>query len=321
MVVMNTTKVNLSEVSGSLYEIPPIQSLQLDLKVVLGIVQAEGEKISDEGYLFGTHIGPTLEITNSTPLPAERVRKEYEMDRQREIADRDHLAEKQMFQSELSEWFKQSQMDSKVVGWYYIAWPDAVTTKDVIEAQLAFEREHPHFVLLAYDPWKSAAGKLGLRALRLTAKCRQFFQMEALGRPTEAGGSLDGEIYEEIPLSIHIPLLSQVFLHDTDFEQNSIRDETVYAQENEQEIFLKRQINNISNSLDALQVDVSDCVGLRPNRRYQKELSDVKHDAKRNGLIHSRTLAEDTNFLQGLIKQMQGNVSLLGELCEEKSCV
>ena len=321
MVGVSTSKANLAESSVSIYDTPAVEKVQVDLKVALGIIQAEHEQISVEGYLFGVHIGSTMEITNSTPLPPERISKEYDSERLRDTAEKDFLEDRENFQAELSASYKQLQMDSKVVGWYYIAWPDPVTSKEVLQAQIAFENKDPHFVLLSYDPWRSASGNLSLRALRVTKKFAAMFQHDFQSKKFDAINVHEIDVFQEIPIEIHAPLLNQLFLYDAKFESSVCADGNIYYSEKEHEAYIRRHISSLSHTLEGLQIDLADCSGMRQNRRFQRDTRETEAEARKSGHLHCQTIKADAAHINTLTKQVGQNASLLEALCEanEKS--
>ena len=318
MIGVSISKDNIADSGVSIYETPRIEKVSVDLKALLGIIQAEQEQISADGYLFGAQVGSTLEVTQSTPLPPEKMGKENESDRNREVAEKDFMEDRQNFQTELSDSYRQLQMDSKVVGWYYVSWPDPVTSREVVQAQAAFEGRDPNFVLLSYDPWKSASGELAMKAQRLTPEYAEVLKSDQMMKKYQDFINIKKPMFEEIPIEIHVPLLGQLFLYDTNLSKKACFDGNIFFKERENEAYTKRHINSMVYSLDNLQLELADCCGMRHNRRFQRDLRETEVESKKQAHIYCETIKSDALHLDTLVQKASENASLLEALSKNR---
>eukprot|EP00760_Papus_ankaliazontas_P015189 PhM_4_TR16393/c0_g1_i1/m.88306/K03247/EIF3H; translation initiation factor 3 subunit H len=270
-----------------------INCVRFDARVLSSMIQNDSMCIQmDEGYLFGVAVGDVLEITNCISLPPEKTSTEYESEAQKEAAHRQFLDDRQKYQSTFADCFRRMNMDSEVVGWYNVAFPEGPASKSVVEVQYQSQADSPTFIMVSYDPFRSLSGKLQLRVMRLT---KEYMTLRAKGELTQRGvtdaGLVSAGIYEEIPYDVHVPLLTRVFLYETDVaRREGARDGNAVMAEREHSAYLKRCLGNIASSLDSLSRDLGECTG-KPMRRKGRDTNEAA--ARHSSLLTSRGLVPD----------------------------
>ena len=249
-------------------------------------------------------------MTHQSGLPPEKdTGSHFDSEAARELAAKKFLEERQSYQTTLAELLRKIQYDSEVVGWYRLGGADAPTSREVLDAQGAYELSSPNFVLVVYDPWRSMAGGCVLRVLQLS-KAYKALRRRGDFSPQcpEMQEMLKGEgVYREVSYSVHVPLLAQVFLRENAIQYESCDGNSVLA-EREQTAYLKRSYTDLTGSIEELSRSLGDCLDLKWSRRKSRELTkEQEGEARHNCLLLSRQLQEDCDHLIEFSKEMARN--------------
>ena len=144
---------------------PSTDVVELDSLVVLKIIQHCQEALPAfvTGQLLGLDIGRTLEVTNCFPFP-----RKDEAETQRGAADADEDDDGAEYQMEMMRCLREVNVDNNTVGWYQSTYFSSFIDESCIETQFNYQENIKNCVVLIYDPSRTRAAGLALRAFRLT---------------------------------------------------------------------------------------------------------------------------------------------------------
>eukprot|EP00744_Colponema_vietnamica_P002921 GILI01004536.1.p1 GENE.GILI01004536.1~~GILI01004536.1.p1 ORF type:complete len:330 (+),score=117.75 GILI01004536.1:107-1096(+) len=192
-----------------------VEIIKLDALAVLKVIKHCRENLPSlvSGQLLGLDFDTSLEITNCFPFPGNT---------EEENEDEDETAE---YQFNMLRSMREVNCDSTTVGWYQSAFLDSFLSADMIESHFQYQDAVKKSVVIVYDPLKTNAGTLALRAFRLRDAFMAVYKSQDFtqDRLTELG--LDSsDIWQEIPIQINIPALVQSFLADYGEKDSTICD-------------------------------------------------------------------------------------------------
>lgn len=182
----------------------PLESVVLDSLVVLKIVKHAKESFPDlvTGQLLGLEMDGILEATNSFPFPSRG-----------EEDDGDEYGAN--YQVEMMRQLKEVNMDSNTVGWYQSTYLGTFLNKSMVETQFNYQDTIPKCVALVYDPLQSTDDTFSLRAFRLTDAFMDLYRRGKFSQNIlEEAGFSWSQVFEEVPITIHNPLLSSVYMYE-----------------------------------------------------------------------------------------------------------
>jgi len=182
----------------------PLESVVLDSLVVLKIVKHSKEAFPDlvTGQLLGLEMDGILEATNCFPFPSR--------------GDDDDAEEYGAnYQVEMMRHLKEVNMDNNTVGWYQSTYLGTFLSKSMIETQFNYQDTIPKCVALVYDPLQSNEDTFSLRAFRLTDAFMALYRAGKFSQKTLEQSEFSwSQVFEEVPITIHNPLLSSVYLYE-----------------------------------------------------------------------------------------------------------
>jgi len=154
------------------------------------------------GMLLGLDVENTLQVTHCFGY----VQKGSE---EGQTAD-----DGEQYQMDMLRRLREVNVDSNTVGWYQTTHLGSFFSDTVIEMQYLYQQQIPSSILLVYDPLQSRIGKPSFKALRLSS---EFMVKYAESKDTNKA-ALDkfpsGQMFTEIPISIHSPAIVEAFLID-----------------------------------------------------------------------------------------------------------
>mmetsp|Transcript_25433 Transcript_25433/g.58678 ORF Transcript_25433/g.58678 Transcript_25433/m.58678 type:complete len:339 (-) Transcript_25433:112-1128(-) len=163
------------------------------------------------GSLLGLDIGDVLEITHAFPFPAPRPRPNPDdvIAAASAAADDADQLEGYEYQLEMMKMLREVNVDNNCVGWYQSTYLGSFSTSALVENQYSYQVDlSRNSVVVLYDPTRTTAGTLALRAYRLSDK--------AVAMRTSGSNAYipPGEIFEEIPVILKNPGLVRALLFD-----------------------------------------------------------------------------------------------------------
>jgi len=182
---------------------PDISLVQLDGLVVLKIIKHCGDNVPDSvtGQLLGLDVGGRLDITDVFPFPT--------LD-----ADEDSDA----YQLAMMKCLRTVNVDINAVGWYQSSFLASFLTQNLVEAQYNYQKAIPTSVLLVYDPLRTTAGHLHLKAYRLTDAFMRTYpqqqQQPAKGDRKTKFDFTSSDILQKLPIKVHNSHLVHAFLYE-----------------------------------------------------------------------------------------------------------
>jgi translation initiation factor 3 subunit H len=260
-----------------------VRVVQLDGLVLLKILKhcKENGVKQVTGQLLGLDVNGRLEVTNAFPYPS------------------DSSEENDAYQIEMMKCLRTVNVDNNTVGWYQSAFLSNFFTQSVVDAQVAFQKEIPASVLVVYDPQRTTAGRLALKAYRLTdVYMAQFTSGAAASKaPAKKSEALSGEIFEEVPIKVHNSHLVHAFLYELR-EHKAMRCEldrlTLTANP-----FLEKNLELISAAIDDLGAEQSKFQFhqrqvARQKQQQQQHIQKIEEDNESRKLLGKTPLpAED----------------------------
>lgn len=90
------------------------------------------------------------------------------------------------FVEELEEQMKQClravNVEHHIVGWYRSAYLGHFVTREVVINQFEYQKDIPNSVFIVFDPTRTTAGRLALKAYRLTEEFMELFRKQQFGQ-------------------------------------------------------------------------------------------------------------------------------------------
>mmetsp|Transcript_13561 Transcript_13561/g.27022 ORF Transcript_13561/g.27022 Transcript_13561/m.27022 type:complete len:346 (+) Transcript_13561:146-1183(+) len=162
------------------------------------------------GSLLGLDVGGALEITHAFPFPAPRPRANPDdvVAAAASPAD-DDGPEGHEYQLEMMKMLREVNVDNNCVGWYQSTYLGSFSTPALVENQYSYQVDlSKNSVVILYDPTRTTAGALAIRAYRLSDA--------AVAARTSGSNAYvpPGEIFEEIPVVLRNPGLVRALLFD-----------------------------------------------------------------------------------------------------------
>jgi len=157
----------------------------------------------------------------------------------------------EQYQIDMLRRLREVNVDSNTVGWYQTTHLGAFFSDTVIETQYLYQMQIPQSILLVYDPLQSRIGKPAFKALRLTP---QFVTKYTETRETNKSALNDfpsGNMFMEIPISIHSPVIVEAFLVDWAI-MDPISTTQIDNLDVENQVFLEKNVQLLIGSLQDL---------------------------------------------------------------------
>lgn len=191
------------------------------------------------GQLLGLDIGRTLEVTNCFPFPTRNEEEGAEED------------DGQEYQVEMMKCLREVNVDNNTVGWYQSTYLGSFLNDSMIETQFNYQEYIKNCVVVIYDPVRTTAGNLCLKAFRLTDS---FLALYREGKFTaEVLGATDvtsSSILEELPIRIHNShLVNALLLEMSEAGQDSCDAERLEFSTNP---FLEKHLEFLVECIDDL---------------------------------------------------------------------
>jgi translation initiation factor 3 subunit H len=215
------------------------------------------------GQLLGLDQDGCLEVTNCFAFPKD---------------DSPEAAEKTaQYQREMMVRLREVNVDSNTVGWYR-ADMSGLQDAAMVQSQFNYQSQIRNCVCIVYDPVRSSANGLALKAYRLTDT---FMAMYKTGKFTAKGGDLPGTgVFEELPIKVKNSFLISGLLGELD------------AQRNEAALdFSGLDTNGLSTNVETALEAMHDCVDelTEEQRRFQMWQRDSQRlQAQQQAIIQKR---------------------------------
>merc|ERR1712125_118248 len=121
----------------------------------------------------------------------------------------------------------------------------------VIDHQYYYQIQIPRSVLLVYDPLQSRIGKSAFKALRLTPAFMEKYTDMISGNKSALNDFPSGNMFVEIPISIHSPVIVEAFLMDWAIA-DPVTTTQIEALDVENQVFLEKNVQLLIQSLQEL---------------------------------------------------------------------
>mmetsp|Transcript_28009 Transcript_28009/g.90568 ORF Transcript_28009/g.90568 Transcript_28009/m.90568 type:complete len:342 (+) Transcript_28009:28-1053(+) len=195
-------------------EPPPVPALpeqsqvdvvELDGLVVLNIIRhCQGALPSFvTGQLLGLDIGRTLEVTSCFPFPGKGEDGE-------QAGEDEDGAEYQM---EMMRCLRDVNVDSNTVGWYQSTYFSSFIEESCIETQFNYQENIKNCVVIIYDPSRTRATGMALRAFRLTDAFMGLYREGRFTLSSLAAANLaTSDVFQELPIKVRNSHMSSALL-------------------------------------------------------------------------------------------------------------
>eukprot|EP00327_Prymnesium_parvum_P043981 CAMPEP_0205853806 /NCGR_PEP_ID=MMETSP1083-20121108/1746_1 /ASSEMBLY_ACC=CAM_ASM_000430 /TAXON_ID=97485 /ORGANISM="Prymnesium parvum, Strain Texoma1" /LENGTH=333 /DNA_ID=CAMNT_0053215095 /DNA_START=12 /DNA_END=1013 /DNA_ORIENTATION=+ len=229
---------------------PTTDVVELDSLVVLKIIQHCQEALPAfvTGQLLGLDIGRTLEVTNCFPFP----RKDEGEQRGDDEPDDDGAE----YQMEMMRCLREVNVDNNTVGWYQSTYFSSFIDESCID-QFNYQENIKNCVVLIYDPSRTRAAGLALRAFRLTEMFMSLYKDGKISFESLSGASRsNGEVFHELPIKVRNSHLSSALLLELQGECGINANASDFDRlELHTNPFLEKQMQLLIESIDDLQVE------------------------------------------------------------------
>jgi len=218
-----------------------IKMVKVDALVILQIMKhcRHQAPMHVTGQLLGIDVDDTLQVTHSFGYVNKGNGEE-----ENRTADQG-----EQYQIEMLRALREVNVDSNTVGWYQTTHLGQFFNDTVIEMQYLYQLQIPRSVLVVYDPLQSAVGKSPFKAFQLTAgfmlkhkESKEFNSMALVDFPSS-------EMFKEIPIHIHYPLLIETFLVDWALSDPISTTTQLESLDIENQAFLEKNIQLLLGSM------------------------------------------------------------------------
>jgi translation initiation factor 3 subunit H len=218
-----------------------IKRVEIDALVILQVMKHCRQHVPNtvSGVLLGLDVEDTLQVTHSFGYAQKQ-------------AD-EHLQEdSEVYQLDMLKRLREVNVDSNTVGWYQTTHLGQFFSEQVIETQYAYQMQIPRTILLVYDPLQSAIGKPAFKAFRLTP---EFVKKQTEAREANQSALNDfpsGDMFMEIPISIHSPVIVEAFLVDWCISDPISTSAQLDTLDVENQAFVEKNVQLLISSLQEL---------------------------------------------------------------------
>jgi translation initiation factor 3 subunit H len=226
---------------SSFQEDAEIKRVEIDALVILQVMKHCRQHVPNtvSGVLLGLDVEDTLQVTHSFGYAQKQ-------------AD-EHLQEdSEVYQLDMLKRLREVNVDSNTVGWYQTTHLGQFFSEQVIETQYAYQMQIPRTILLVYDPLQSAIGKPAFKAFRLTP---EFVKKQTEAREANQSALNDfpsGDMFMEIPISIHSPVIVEAFLVDWCISDPISTSAQLDTLDVENQAFVEKNVQLLISSLQEL---------------------------------------------------------------------
>jgi len=262
-------RVSSPMASAAASSTPTTDVVELDSLVVLKIIQHCQEALPAfvTGQLLGLDIGRTLEVTNCFPFP-----RKDDAEQQRGNADEDADDDGAEYQMEMMRCLREVNVDNNTVGWYQSTYFSSFIDESCVETQFNYQENIKNCVVLIYDPSRTRAAGLALRAFRLTEAFMALYKEGKITFDSLAGANqTNGKIFEELPVKVRNSHLSSALLLELQDEcginANAADFDRLELHTNP---FLEKQMQLLIESIDDLQMESHKLQHYDRNQQRQK---------------------------------------------------
>ncbi|EOD30958.1 hypothetical protein EMIHUDRAFT_352743 [Emiliania huxleyi CCMP1516] len=247
----------------------PSMVVELDGLVVLKVLNHCQSALPSfvTGQLLGMDIGRTVEVTNCFPFPGKS--EDVGGGGADDAAGDGDGAEYQM---EMMRCLRDVNVDNNTVGWYQSTYFSSFIEESCIETQFNYQQHIKTAVLLVYDPARTRATGMPLRAFRLTDHFMALYREGKFTLQAVAAANLPrSEVFEELPLKVRHSHLSSALLLDLQPECNLPAGGADFARlELHTNPFLEKQMQLLIECTDDLQQESSKLQHYERNTQRQK---------------------------------------------------
>lgn len=221
-----------------------ITMVEVDALVILQIMKHCRQNVPAPvtGQLLGLDVDDTLQVTHSFGY----VQKGAGEDESR-TAD-----EGEQYQIEMLRALREVNVDSNTVGWYQTTHLGQFFNDTVIQTQYLYQIQIPRSVLIVYDPLQSAVGKAPFKAFRLTPGFMERHRETKESNPFALNDFPSSDMFTEIPIHIHSPLLVEAFLVDWALADPVATTTQLEALDIESQAFLEKNVQLLISSMQDL---------------------------------------------------------------------
>lgn len=218
-----------------------IKRVEIDALVILQVMKHCRQHVPNtvSGVLLGLDVEDTLQVTHSFGY-AQKQADEHLQD------------DSEAYQLDMLKRLREVNVDSNTVGWYQTTHLGQFFSEQVIETQYAYQMQIPRTILLVYDPLQSAIGKPAFKAFRLTP---EFVKKQTEAREANQSALNDfpsGDMFMEIPISIHSPVIVEAFLVDWCISDPISTSAQLDTLDVENQAFVEKNVQLLISSLQEL---------------------------------------------------------------------
>jgi translation initiation factor 3 subunit H len=237
-------------------------------QVVLKIIKHSRDTPTDvvTGQLLGLDQDGCLEVTNCFAFPKDESEQAGE-----KIAQ---------YQREMMIRLREVNVDSNTVGWYR-ADMSGLQDAAMVQSQFNYQSQIRNCVCIVYDPVRSSANGVALKAYRLTDT---FMAMYKSGKFSAKGGDLPGTgVFEELPIKIKNSFLISGLLTELGAQRNDAALD-----------FSGLDTNGLSTSMESAIESMHECVDelTEEQRRFQMWQRDSQRLHAQQAAIIAKRKAE-----------------------------
>lgn len=218
-----------------------IKMVKVDALVIMQIMKhcRHQAPLHVTGQLLGLDVDDTLQVTHSFGYVHKGSGEE-----ENRAADQG-----EQYQIEMLRALREVNVDSNTVGWYQTTHLGQFINDTVIEMQYLYQSQIPRSVLVVYDPLQSAVGKPPFKAFQLTAGFTQKYKESQEINALALVDFPSSEMFKEIPIHIHYPLLVETFLVDWALSDPVSTTTQIEALDLENQAFLEKNIQLLIGSM------------------------------------------------------------------------
>mmetsp|Transcript_35667 Transcript_35667/g.59129 ORF Transcript_35667/g.59129 Transcript_35667/m.59129 type:complete len:338 (+) Transcript_35667:101-1114(+) len=268
---------------------PQVDVVELDGLVVLKIIKHCQGALPGfvTGQLLGLDIGRTLEVTNCFPFPNKE-----DTEARAEGAEEDEDGAE--YQMEMMRCLREVNVDNNTVGWYQSTYFSSFIEDSCIETQFNYQENIKNCVVIIYDPSRTRATGMTLRAFRLTDTFMALYKEGKFTLDSLASANLStSDVFQELPIRVRNSHLNSALLLELQDECGANPNHSDFQRlELHTNPFLEKQMQLLIECIDDLQQESNKLQHHERNVQRQK-IAQQQYLLKKKGDAQARMLKGD----------------------------
>eukprot|EP01047_Picozoa_sp_COSAG01_P057731 COSAG01_NODE_6711_length_3533_cov_1.735294_1_plen_307_part_00 len=215
-----------------------VREVEIDGLVVLKIIKhcRQFARQVVTGQLLGLDEAGTMEVTNCFALPNDSG---------------DDPQKTASYQTEMMTRLREVNVDSNTVGWYQSASMGQFQSASVIESQYNYQSAIRNSVIIVFDPKRSTASGMCLKAFRLTDTFMEMFKQGKKFSTSKCDLPASG-VFEELPIKVKNSFMIAGLLQELAAENPAVGTDFTGVEQASETAYVETSLERMCQTVDDL---------------------------------------------------------------------